>query len=437
MLPVISIVGRPNVGKSTLFNCLTKSREALVADEPGLTRDRKYGQGQVDDKFFVVIDTGGIDESSTEIEGLMTAQAWQAAQESDVILFVVDGRAGLTPTDQNIALELRKLKKQIYLVVNKTDGIDPDVAASDFYALGFADIYAIAAAHGRGVTALIAEVLHSYDLQPELPSTVEGIKIAVVGQPNVGKSTLVNRILGEERVIVCDMPGTTRDSIFIPFTRREQNYTLIDTAGIRRRSKTKEKVEKFSIVKAIQAVQSANVVIFMIDARRNISEQDARLLGFVIESGTALVVAINKWDGLSDYDRERVRSELTRRLIFVDFAELFFISALHGTGVGDLFPAIHKAYRSAQKKLQTPQVNNILRKLVAAHEPPIVKNRRIKLRYAHAGGKNPPLIIIHGTQLKSLPLSYKKYLINGFRKALKLVGTPIRIEYKEGKNPYA
>ena len=436
MLPVIAIVGRPNVGKSTLFNCLTKSRAALVADEPGLTRDRQYGEGVLDDRSYIVVDTGGLTEKEKGISALMAAQAWQAVTEADVVLFVVDARDGLTAIDQELAQKLRRLHKTIYLVVNKIDGVDTDTVVADFYRLGLGEVYPIAAAHRRGVTSLIAEVLAKLPATTEEAIAAEGIKIAFIGRPNVGKSTLINRILGEERVVVYDQPGTTRDSIFVPFARSDKDYILIDTAGIRRRGKVKEKIEKFSIIKALQAIEAANVVVLVIDAHEGIAEQDLRLLGFVLDAGRALVIAINKWDGLEQYERDQVKKTLDRRLAFVDFAELHFISALHGTGVGNIFTAINKAYAAATKKLATPQITRILRDAVAAHEPPLVHGRRIKLRYAHVGGHNPPIIVIHGTQTKSVPASYRKYLEKTFRKVLNLAGTPMRIEFITGKNPY-
>jgi GTP-binding protein len=353
-----------------------------------------------------------------------------------VVLFVVDARDGLTAIDQELTQKLRRLHKTIYLVVNKIDGVDVDTVVADFYSLGLGEVYPIAAAHRHGVTSLIAEVL------AKLPATKEevaatGIKIAFIGRPNVGKSTLINRILGEERVVVYDQPGTTRDSISVPFTRRDNDYILIDTAGIRRRGKVKEKIEKFSIIKALQAIEMANVVVLVVDAQEGITEQDLRLLGFVLDAGRALVIAINKWDGLEQYQRDLVRKELDRRLAFVDFAELHFISALHGTGVGNIFTAINKAYAAATKKLSTPKLTRILQDAVAAHEPPLVRGRRIKLRYAHLGGHNPPIIVIHGTQTKSVPASYRKYLEKTFRNVLGLTGTPMRIEFVSGKNPYA
>lgn len=440
MLPVIALVGRPNVGKSTLFNCLTKSRDALVADLPGVTRDRKYGEGQSGDRRYIVIDTGGIEsDTQTDIFELMQKQSAIAIDEADIVLFVVDAKEGLTPNDHKIADKLRSCTKPVMLVVNKTESIDPEVGKADFYELGFPHVYAIASAHNRGVTKLIQGVLSQLP-QPTVDSAdleeTDVIKIAFVGRPNVGKSTLVNRILGEERVLVYDAPGTTRDSIYIPFEKQNKKYLLIDTAGVRRRARIDEAVEKFSVIKSLQAVEAANVVIFVLDAREGVLDQDMRLLDFVIDAGKALVIAINKWDGLSLQEREKVRSDLARKLEFASFAKHYFISALHGTAVGDLFPAISVAYRSATKKITTPVLTRILQAAITQHQPPLVHGRRIKLRYAHVGGHNPPIIVIHGNQTESVPLDYLRYLNNFFRKHLKLVGTPVRLELKSGDNPY-
>ncbi len=437
-IPVIAIVGRPNVGKSTLFNRLTKTSNAIVADMPGVTRDRQYGEGRLGDKPYFVIDTGGIGTEEHPIDDLTTEQVQLAIQEADVILFMVDGRAGAVNADIAVASELRKLAKPSFLVVNKTDGIDEDVAMSDFYQLGMDEPIAIAASHGRGVTQLINHVLEPYEyVEPEEEDTSKGIKIAVVGRPNVGKSTLVNRMLGEERVLVFDMPGTTRDSIFIPFKRFDQEYTLIDTAGVRRRGKIKEAVEKFSIIKAMQAVKAANVVIMVMDAQEGITDQDLRLLAFVIDSGRSLVIAVNKWDDLPGGQKQSIKDTIDRRLNFVDFAKIHRISALHGTGVGDLFDFVNKAYASAMQELTSSRLTKILESAIEEHQPPLVRGRRIKLRYAHPGGHNPPIIVIHGNQTSEVPESYKRYLINVYRKALRLVGTPVRIIFKSGDNPFA
>ena len=436
MLPVIAIVGRPNVGKSTLFNCLTQSRDALVADVSGLTRDRLYGKGQFEGQQFIVIDTGGLTGDQDGLDGLMAEQTWVAIREADKILFLVDGRAGLNATDQQIATQLRRLGKNLTLVVNKIDGLDPETAAADFYRLGFGQPQLIAASHRRGVQQLLAHTLKNTASDAPPIQENEGIKIAIVGRPNVGKSTLVNRMLGEERTVVFDMPGTTRDSLYIPLERRGTHYTLIDTAGVRRRGKIDEAVEKFSVVKTLQAVEDAHVVILVLDAKTGIVEQDLGLLGFVLDAGRALVIAVNKWDGLTIEERDEIRSTLHRRLTFVDFAKIHFISALHGSGVGDLFEFVNQAYESASRKLSTPLLTRILEDAVATHQPPLVQGRRIKLRYAHAGGHHPPIIVIHGNQTSNLPMAYRRYLAAQYIKALKLVGTPIRIELKDSENPF-
>lgn len=432
MLPILAIVGRPNVGKSTLFNRLTRTRNAIVGDTPGLTRDRQYGIATINDQSFIVVDTGGIGEVANEIDELMTKQAELAMQEAQAILFLVDARSGLTPGDQNIAEKLRKLNKSIYLAVNKTDGLDSKTAILDFYTLGLGEPFPIAAEHNHGINNLVTQILKSIPKTPELEiPTTTAIKIAFVGRPNVGKSTLVNRILGEERVVVYDAPGTTRDSIFINFKRHEKDYVLIDTAGIRRRGKIYQAIEKFSVIKALQAIEAANVVVFLIDAQENITDQDLKLLGFVLDAGKALVLAVNKWDNLGMQQREKIKSELDRRLKFIDFASIYFISALHGTGVGNLFTAINKAYASATKELKTNEITEILQNAVANYQPPLVKGRAAKFKLAHAGGYNPPVIIIHGLRIAELPDHYKKYLEKYFRKALNLTGTPIRIGFKE------
>lgn len=439
MIPVIALVGRPNVGKSTLFNCMTKTRDALVADLPGVTRDRKYGEGQFDDTRYIVIDTGGIEaDSRSDIFDLMESQSTQAIAEADAVLFVVDAKEGLTPSDYKIAQKVRQTTKPIFLVVNKSESMESDIATADFYQLGFDKVFATASAHNRGVTKLIESVLSEFPTteQPTIPEAEGTIKIAFIGRPNVGKSTLVNRILGEERVLVYDAPGTTRDSIFIPFQRQNQNYLLIDTAGIRRKARINEAIEKFSVIKSLQSIEAAHVVIFVLDAREGISDQDMRLLDFVVEAGKALVVAVNKWDGLSTDDRTKVRNEIDQKLDFVSFAKKYFISALHGTGVGDLYSAIHIAYKSAMKAITTPTLTRMLEAAVTQHQPPLVHGRRIKLRYAHLGGHNPPIIVIHGNQTESVPKDYLRYLNNFFLKKLKLVGTPLRIQLKGGENPY-
>lgn len=617
-MKVVALVGCPNVGKSTLFNRLTKTRDALVADFPGLTRDRKYGRAIFDGREYIVVDTGGISDDKEQPHDLtsrMTNQALQAIAECDLVLFMVDARAGLVTGDLQVAEFIRRSHKPCALVVNKIDGLDPDIAGTEFYSLGLGEIHQIAAAHGRGVTSLVEDVIapilreegpldsdpkpedlekeeeedfsdfdvdvsrlyedveadeasslsdeelaqivasednfkddeqdtqedgssedadedaEAYDLEDEdledeafaaefgddqeiaseqktegkkryskeksqweqgyeflenVPLDVTGggfnwhefreakrarekggegatnltdeqkaalkeqekrwadrpfadlpIKFALVGKPNVGKSTLTNRLLGEDRVVVCDMPGTTRDSIYIPLERGDHKYIVIDTAGVRRRKKVSEAIEKFSIVKTLKAIEDANVVILVIDAREHITDQDLSLLGFIIDSGRSLVVAVNKWDGLTTDFKDEIRRELDLRLGFVDFARVHFISALHGTGVGNLFDSINEAYESATRRNSSSTLNRILQAAVQEHEPPISGGRRIKLKYAHAGGYNPPRIIIHGNKVNKLPDSYKRYIINCYRKALKIMGTPIILEFKEGTNPFA
>ncbi len=600
-MKVIALVGCPNVGKSTLFNRLTKTRDALVADFPGLTRDRKYGRAVFDGREYIVVDTGGISddkEQSQDLTSRMTAQALAAINESDLVLFLVDARAGLLPGDYQAAEYIRRSGKPCAVVANKIDGLDPDIAGTEFYSLGLGEVHQIAAAHGRGVTSLVEDVIapvlreegpldsdplpdekdsfdyknftvdvsalyddvelrdhdlndypeadedntsddrlredmaepdalsdgggseeeflsamqgsaaplkkrgkkvrtdweEGYDFLGSVPVEVKGggfsyhglkntakggagissvreedgirekssescddnlpvneeqehrkvqpfadlpIKFALAGKPNVGKSTLTNRLLGEDRVVVCDMPGTTRDSIYIPLERDGRKYIVVDTAGVRRRKKVTEAVEKFSIVKTLKAVEDANVVVLIIDAKEQLSDQDLSLLSFIIDSGRSLVIAVNKWDGLDLEYKKEIKKQLDLRLGFVDFARVHFISALYGTGVGNLFDSINEAYESAVTRHSSAVLNRILQSAVAEHEPPVSGGRRIKLKYAHAGGYNPPRIIIHGNKTGKLPDSYKRYLINCYRKSLKIMGTPILLEFKEGENPYA
>ena len=485
MTPVIALVGRPNVGKSTLFNRLTRTRDALVADFPGLTRDRKYGHANIAGFDFIVIDTGGIDGTEEGVEEKMAEQSLLAIEEADVVLFLVDARAGLLPADIGIAQYLRQRDKTTVVVANKTDGIDADSHCAEFYQLGLGEVEQIAAAQGRGVTQLIEQVLaplgeklnadqaveneedfaneeenptasldewdNDFDFENEEDAALldealaeeqesvldKNIKIAIVGRPNVGKSTLTNRILGEERVVVYDMPGTTRDSIYIPMERDGQQYTIIDTAGVRKRGKVNLAVEKFSVIKTLQAIQDANVVLLTIDAREGISDQDLSLLGFILTAGRSLVIVVNKWDGLSQDIKDQVKSELDRRLDFIDFARVHFISALHGSGVGNLFESVQEAYACATQKTSTSMLTRILRMASDEHQPPLVNGRRVKLKYAHPGGYNPPIIVIHGNQVDRLADSYKRYLSNYFRKSLKIIGSPIRIQFQEGNNPFA
>ena len=464
MLPVVALVGRPNVGKSTLFNRLTRTRDALVADYPGLTRDRQYGQASVEEHPFIVIDTGGIHGNEEGIDALMAEQSLMAVEEADAVLFLVDARAGLTSADEAIADYLRKQDKKVFLVANKIDGIDADSAIAEFFSLGLGDtVHQIAAAHGRGVTQLLTLALSPHiealgqekleaeegefddelvfeegeEVEIEAPEQDDKIKLAIIGKPNVGKSTLTNRILGEERVVVYDMPGTTRDSVYIPMERNDREYTLIDTAGIRRRKNVNDVVEKYSVIKTLRAIEDANVCLLIIDAREGITDQDLSLLGFILEAGRSLVLAVNKWDGIDQEVKDSIHKELDRRLGFIDFARVHFISALHGTGVGHLFESVEEAFVSATKRISTSMVTKILDMAVFDHQPPMHNGRRIKLKYAHAGGYNPPIIVIHGNQSKHLPPSYKRYLMNYYRKSLKIMGTPIKIEFRETSNPFA
>lgn len=440
MLPVIALMGRPNVGKSTLFNCLTRSRDALVSDYPGLTRDRQYGMGKLNEIHYLVMDTGGLGDDQEGLSGLVTSQAWQAAEEADAILFLVDGRAGLTNSDEELAVRLRRFGKPLYLVVNKTEHLNVNTAKADFYGFGLGEPLAISASHRRGINELMERVLTAFPVQ-EMPQNAaavdDSIHLAIVGRPNVGKSTLVNRLLGEQRVVAHDMPGTTRDSIAIPFEKDSQAYTLIDTAGVRRRSRVNEGIEKFSVIKTLQAIEKAHVVVLMMDAREGVVEQDANLLGLVLDSGRGLVMAVNKWDHLEADTRQSVRRNLNRKLDFLDFANFHFISALHGSGVMDVLGSVKKAYQAAYCKLSTPELTRILESAVHKHQPPLVRGRqRIKLRYAHQGGQNPPLIVIHGNRTEHVPVPYQRYLTHTFREALHLWGTPIRLAFRSGENPY-
>ncbi|WP_040886654.1 ribosome biogenesis GTPase Der [Marinobacter santoriniensis] len=438
MTPVIALVGRPNVGKSTLFNQMTRSRDALVADFPGLTRDRKYGEGNYEGQRFIVIDTGGLTGDEVGLDAEMARQSMQAVEEADIVLFLVDGRAGLTAGDEMIADHLRRSGKQAHLVVNKTDGQDPDVAAADFYSLGFDSTYLIAASHNRGIRSMLEELLpNPEEGEEDSAERYPGIRIGVVGRPNVGKSTLVNRMLGEDRVVVYDMPGTTRDSVYIPYERQGTQYTLIDTAGVRRRKNVRETVEKFSIIKTLQAIDDAHVVILVIDAREGLVDQDLHLIGFVLDAGRSLVIAVNKWDGMDPEERSRVKEQVRRRLDFLDYADKHYISALHGSGVGVMYESVEACYESAMAKWPTNRLTAILQDAVVQHQPPMVHGRRIKLRYAHQGGSNPPVIVVHGNQTEALPGAYKRYLENTFRKILKVNGSPIRFEFRSSENPFA
>jgi GTP-binding protein len=437
MIPVIALIGRPNVGKSTLFNVLTRSRDAIVANEPGLTRDRQYGIGNRESGKYIVVDTGGLSGVKQELDDLMARQTLLALEEADEVLFMVDAQDGITNGDEVIADLVRKSGKSTSVVVNKVDGIDPYRAQADFFALGFSRVELISAAHRTGVTKLIDSLLAGYpDLQVSDDKS-DGPSIAVIGRPNVGKSTLINRLTGEERVVAFDQPGTTRDTISVPFERRGKQYTLIDTAGVRKRGKVQEVVEKFSAIKALEAIEKANVVVLVIDARDGLTDQDMTLLGFAIDSGRALVIAVNKWDGLEPEQRDYNKKTLVRRLTFASFAATHFVSALHGTGVGEMMASIDQAYASAFRDLNTRHLTDLLEEAVFKHNPPLHNGRRIKLRYAHQGGRNPPVIVIHGSQTEHLPSAYQRYLTGFFISRLKLKGTPIRIELKSGQNPFA
>jgi GTP-binding protein len=437
MLPVIALVGRPNVGKSTLFNVLTGTRDALVADLPGLTRDRKYGFGKGGPVPYLVVDTGGLIAEADGVEVLMARQTLRAIDEADRVLFMVDAREGLAPSDHFVAQTLRKLGKSVILVVNKAEGLDASSAVADFYQLGFGDPQAISSAHGDGVRALMERALAGFEASAAAETEVhEDIRVAVIGRPNVGKSTLINRLLGEERLIAFDQPGTTRDAVFVPFERDGRKYTLIDTAGVRRRARVEEAIEKFSVIKALQAVDSANVVIGVIDAHDTVAEQDASLFGLVAERGRALLIAVNKWDGIPSDKRDEIRTGLDLRLPFLDFAPIHFISALHGTGVGELMRGVGEAYDASMRDMPTPELTRVLETAIQQHQPPLVRGRRIKLRYAHQGGRNPPIIVVHGNQVEHVPDAYKRYLSNVFRKNFRLEGTPVRVQFRSDENPF-
>ncbi len=439
MLPTLVLVGRPNVGKSTLFNRLTRSRDALVADLPGLTRDRHYGRGRVGERPYLVVDTGGLEPVAKEgILHEMAKQTRQAVDEADLVLFIVDGRDGLTPHDKIIATQLRKTGRPVMLLVNKAEGMQRTRVTADFHELGLGEPIPISSAHGDNVAEMIEIALDELPAaEAEAEEKSDHPKLAIVGRPNVGKSTLVNAILGEERVIAFDQPGTTRDSIYIDFERAGRQYTIIDTAGVRRRGKIDEAIEKFSVVKTLQAIEDANVVVLVVDARDQITEQDAHLADFVLQAGRALVLAVNKWDGLDEYKRDTAKRDIERKLHFLSFAKHHFISALNGTGVDALLKSVNQAYTAAMAKLPTPQLTRVLEEAVQKQQPPRSGSFRPKMRYAHQGGSNPPLIVIHGSALEKVPASYTRYLEKTFCDAFRLQGTPLRIEYKSGKNAFA
>ncbi len=438
MKPTIALVGRANVGKSTLFNRLTRSRDAIVADMPGLTRDRHYGHGKVGRKGFLAIDTGGFEPKSREgITQEMARQTEQAIHEADRVIFVVDGREGVTPLDKDIAQLLRRINRPVLVAVNKVEGMDRGVVTADFHELGLGEPHPISAAHGEGVRSLIDDALEEFPEDPEEDDDAERIpRVAIAGRPNVGKSTLINALLGEDRVIAFDQPGTTRDAIEIEFERGDKKYQLIDTAGVRRKGRVFEAIEKFSVIKTLQAIEAANVVILVLDARQDVADQDAHLAGFIKESGRALVVAVNKWDGLGEYERERCKLAIERRFKFLDFASFHYISAKEGRGLDGVMRSVDKAYAAAMAKLSTPQLTRVLMDAVARQTPPRHGIFRPKPRYAHQGGMNPPLIVIHGNALNHIPDSYRRYLEHCFRDHFNLQGTPLRLQFNVSRNPY-
>ncbi|WP_028455178.1 ribosome biogenesis GTPase Der [Chitinilyticum litopenaei] len=436
MKPTIALVGRPNVGKSTLFNRLTKTRDALVADLPGLTRDRHYGHGRVGEKPYLVVDTGGFEPVVDEgIMFEMARQTLQAVDEADAIIFIVDGRTGLTPHDKMIANRLRQGSRPVWLAVNKVEGMNQSVVTSEFFELGLGEPAAISASHGEGVRSLLNEILAKFP-EPEAEEELDHPKFVIVGRPNVGKSTLVNAVLGEERVIAFDAPGTTRDSIYIDFERNGGQYTIIDTAGVRRRGKVTDTIEKFSVIKTIQAIEDANVAVLVLDATQDVSDQDARVASFVLEAGRALVVAVNKWEAASQEQKDQIKRDIARKLAFLDFAKFHYISALQGKGVGELFASIDQAYAAAMTKIPTPKLTRALQLALERQQPPLAGKVRPKLRYAHQGGTNPPVVVIHGNALEQVPAAYWRYLEHTFLKMFKLQGTPLRVQFKKSDNPF-
>ncbi|QWT21475.1 ribosome biogenesis GTPase Der [Bacillus sp. NP157] len=443
MLPVIALVGRPNVGKSTLFNALTRSRDALVADMPGVTRDRHYGVCHVGERPFVVVDTGGLSGSDEGIEGLTAKQVRLAIGEANLLVFVVDARDGILPLDASILGELRRSGKPVIVAVNKTDGVDEPSAMGEFARFGVAETLPMSAAHNRGVDKLILHIMphlppdEDADEEGRIPLAEQGIRVAIVGRPNAGKSTLINRLLGEERLIVSDLAGTTRDPIRVTLDRDGKRFTLIDTAGVRRKARVEEALEKFSVIKTLQSISAAQVTVIMIDARENLADQDLTLIGHVIEEGRALVVAVNKWDGMDAYDRDQTVKALERRLQFADWAKTVFISALHGTGMRELMRAVVRAHAAATKVMTSNDLTRAVEQAYEAYQPPLVRGHAPKLRYAHPGGHNPPTIIIHGSRTKHIAPAYRRYLENFFRKRYKLEGTPVRIDFRDGENPFA
>jgi GTP-binding protein len=440
MLPAIALVGRPNVGKSTLFNQLTRSRDALVADLPGVTRDRRYGFAEFEGRRFLVIDTGGLEDDTSELGRLAAEQTQRAIAETDTVVFVVDYRDGLTAADQRIAEALRSAGKTVLIAVNKSEGVAEDIASAEFHSLALGAPIAVAALHGRGIDRLADKVLESLppaEVETAEPDADDVPTVAIVGRPNVGKSTLINRLIGAERMVTSPEPGTTRDSVRVPCERGGDRYLLIDTAGIRRRARVSEAVEKFSVVQSLEAIEAAGVVILLLDAQEGLTDQDLHLLGIVLERGKALTIGVNKWDHLEPARRREIEGQVRRRLPFVSFARISYVSALHGSGIDGLLRDALDAYRAAGQTFSTPRLNEILARAVTAHAPPIVAGRRLRLRYAHQGGRYPPLIVIHGGRAERVPDRYQRYLANAFRQALKLEGAPLRLEFRSTENPFA
>jgi GTP-binding protein len=438
MLPVVAIAGRPNVGKSTLFNCLTRSRDAIVADQPGVTRDRIYGVARAGERQFLIVDTGGLSPSLDDVGQLVSSQAERAVEEADLVLFIVDARDGLAADDETIAAWLRRRERNVVMVVNKIDGMDADVASSEFYELGYDTLAPVAAAHRRGIRSLqeIIEARLPEEIEAAAGVEAEGVRVCILGRPNVGKSTLINSIVGEERLVAHDAPGTTRDSIEVPFSRDNRSYVLIDTAGVRRRARVTEAVEKFSALKSLRALSSCHVAVLVVDASDGVFDQDLHLLVAALDAGRSVVIAVNKSDTLGAAQRKAVRAALRHSFGFVDFIPVLFISALKGTGIGRLLISVDRIWRERKKKLSTPMLTRLLGEVTERNPPPAPRGRRIKLRYAHAGGSDPPRIIIHGNQVESLPESYRRYLTRVFREALGYPGTPLKVEFRRGKNPY-
>ena len=439
MYPVIAIVGRPNTGKSTLFNKITGTRNALIADMPGVTRDRNYGLATYKKREILVIDTGGLNDYATKdeaISDLVSRQSLQAIKEADVLFWVVDGQEGMTLADENLSSVLRSSDKKLYLLVNKTEGMDEDMACAEFFDLGIGTPHPISAKRGYGIDSILDDAMEGFPEEIVEEESESKTRITIIGRPNVGKSTLINRIIGEDRVLTFDKPGTTRDSILVPFSHQTKQYELVDTAGVRRRARVSEGIEKISVVKSLQAIETANIIIAVIDASEALTEQDLHLLGLTLQSGKPLIIAANKWDNLEHSQKEIIKKQIDRKLKFIDYARYHFISALHGTGVGEIFKTVNKIEKCINRKIQSSLLTDLLSDAVTAHPPPLKNGRRIKLRYAHLGGHNPLRIIVHGNQTNRVPDSYTRYLSNFYRRELKLIGTPVFIQYKYGKNPY-